>query len=124
MEAANAALGTRSGVHPDGLGLRVAQLLGGLALFGISIGFLVRARLGLDPWDVLHQGLAQRTGLQIGWIVDAVGAVVLVAWIPLRQKPGFGTLANVVVVGIATNLALTLVPIPGPLALRVISLWS
>ena len=72
----------------------MAQLFAGLALFGVSISLLVRARLGLDPWDVFHQGLAQRTEVQIGWIVDALGTVVLLAWIPLRQRPGFGMLAN------------------------------
>jgi uncharacterized membrane protein YczE len=106
-------------MHSHGRRFRLAQLFAGLALFGISISLLVRARLGLDPWDVLHQGLAQRTGLQIGWIVDIVGAIVLLAWIPLRQKPGFGTVANVVVVGIVVNAALSIVPTPSALALRV-----
>ena len=112
----------RSRRQSHGLGFRVTQLFGGLILFGISISLLVRARLGLDPWDVLHQGLAQRTGLQIGWIVDIVGALLLLAWIPLRQKPGVGTLANVVVVGVVANLALVFVPTPGPLALQAIFL--
>lgn len=120
--ATPAAVRARSGLRKDRLGVRAAQLFAGLALFGASISLLVRARLGLDPWDVLHQGLAQRTGVQIGWIVDAVGALVLVAWIPLRQKPGFGTLANVVGVGLVANAALMVVPTPGPLALRVIFL--
>jgi uncharacterized membrane protein YczE len=71
---------------------------------------LVRARLGLAPWDVLHQGLAQRTGLEIGWIVDIVGVVVLLAWIPLHQRPGFGTVANVIVVGVVANAALAVIP--------------
>jgi uncharacterized membrane protein YczE len=107
-------------VYSHGLRFRTAQLFAGLALFGISISLLVRARLGLDPWDVLHQGLAQRTGIQIGWIVDIVGAIVVLAWIPLRQKPGFGTFANVALVGIVANAALAIVPAPAPLALRVI----
>ena len=111
-------------VHSHGLRFRSAQLFAGLALFGISISLLVRARLGLDPWDVLHQGLAQRTGIQIGWIVDIVGAIVVLAWIPLRQKPGFGTFANVVVVGIVANAALSIVPAPPALALRVILLGT
>ena len=110
---------TRPGLDLDGLGVRVTQLVAGLALFGVSISLMVRSRLGLDPWDVFHQGLARRTGVQIGWIVDAVGAVVLLAWIPLRQKPGFGTLANVVVVGIVANGALMFVPAPGPSAWQV-----
>lgn len=110
--------------HVRSRGLRLAQLFAGLALFGISISLLVRARLGLDPWDVLHQGLARRTGLQIGWIVDIVGAIVLLAWIPLRQQPGFGTVANVIVVGIVTNAVLSIVPTPSALVLRAIFLAS
>lgn len=122
VAAAPARARVRSRLHSHGLRFRVAQLFGGLTLFGISISLLVRARLGLDPWDILHQGLAQRTGLQIGWIVDIVGALLLLAWIPLRQKPGFGTLANVVVVGVVANVALVFVPTPGPLALQLIFL--
>lgn len=122
MAQAGRAASARSSSDRACLGIRVAQLFAGLTLYGASIGLLVRARLGLDPWDVFHQGLALRTGLQIGWIVVAVGALVLVAWIPLRQRPGFGTVANVVVVGVVANLALTLIPTPGTLALRMIFL--
>jgi uncharacterized membrane protein YczE len=89
---------------------RGTQLFAGLGLFGVSLALMVRAGLGLGPWDVLHQGIADRVGLAIGWVVIAVGAVALIAWIPLRQRPGFGTLANVVCVGLATNAALALLP--------------
>lgn len=122
MATPGRAVSTRSDSDRAPLGARVAQLFAGLTLYGVSICLLVRARLGLDPWDVFHQGLALRTGLQIGWIVVAVGALVLIAWIPLRQRPGFGTVANVVVVGVVANLALTLVPTPETPALRVIFL--
>lgn len=89
---------------------RLVQLHVGLALYGLSIALLVRARLGLDSWDVLHQGLARRTGLPLGWVINGVGVLVLLAWLPLRQRPGYGTVANVALVGLATEAALALVP--------------
>jgi uncharacterized membrane protein YczE len=79
-------------------------------LFGVSLTLMVRARLGLGPWDVLHQGIARLSGLAIGWVVIGVGALVLLAWIPLRQRPGVGTVANVVIVGLSTNLTLAFLP--------------
>jgi uncharacterized membrane protein YczE len=80
--------------------------------------------LGLDPWDVLNQGIARHLGIQMGWVVDGVGALVLVAWIPLRQRPGFGTLSNVVVVGLVVNAALGVLPAPRGLLLRAAMLTS
>jgi uncharacterized membrane protein YczE len=100
--------------------VRVVQLFVGLSLFGLTLALMVRAGLGLAPWDVLHQGIANRTGIQIGWIVIAVGALVLLAWIPLRQKPGFGTVANVFVVGAVGNLSLDLIPAPHGLPLQIL----
>ena len=97
---------------------RVARLTGGLVLFGLSLALMVRADLGLGPWDVLHQGLARRLGLPIGTVTILVGALVLLAWVPLRQRPGPGTVANVVVVGIAADGSLALLPTPHLLALR------
>lgn len=85
---------------------RLVQLFAGLLLFGISLAFLVRAGLGLAPWDVLHQGLARMTGASVGSMVIAVSFVVLLAWIPLREKPGFGTVANAVLVGVALDLTM------------------
>jgi uncharacterized membrane protein YczE len=87
-------------------------MLVGLAAFGVSIAFQVRAGLGLDPWDVFHQGIARRTGLSIGTCVVIVGAVVLALWIPLRLRPGVGTVSNVIVIGVAANAALQLLPQP------------
>lgn len=89
---------------------RFLQLLVGLWLFGASVALLVRAGLGLDPWDVLHQGIAERTGLSIGLVVIAVSVLVLAAWVPLRQRPGIGTLANAVLVGIALDATLAVLP--------------
>jgi len=91
---------------------RLAQLLGGLSLYGISMAMMVRANLGLDPWDVLHQGLAPRIGLSFGLTVNLVGLVVLALWLPLRQRPGLGTVLNILVIGTVTDIALTLIPSP------------
>lgn len=89
---------------------RVTQLSVGLALYGASAALLVRGGLGLEPWGVLHQGLAELTGLTMGVVSIAVGAVVLLLWIPIRQRPGPGTVANVFAVGIAMDATLALVP--------------
>ncbi|CAM5460656.1 YitT family protein OS=Streptomyces tendae OX=1932 GN=F3L20_10750 PE=4 SV=1 [Streptomyces tendae] len=70
---------------------RLFQLYAGLALYGASSALLVRSGLGLEPWNVLHQGLAERTGLSMGVVLTVVGAAVLLLWIPLRQRPGLGT---------------------------------
>lgn len=89
---------------------RLIQLLLGLSLYGASMALMLRAGLGLDPWDVFHQGLAGRVGLSIGLVVNIVGAAVLLLWIPLRQWPGIGTIANVLVIGTAMDLSLLLLP--------------
>jgi uncharacterized membrane protein YczE len=89
-----------------------------LIAFGVSEALLVRARLGLDPWDVFHQGLSRQTNLAIGTWTIIVGAVVLLLWLPLRQKPGIGTLCNVVVVGLTINLSLDLMPDPRSMVVR------
>jgi uncharacterized membrane protein YczE len=89
---------------------RLVRLHIGLALFGLSIALMVRANLGLDSWDVLHQGIAHRTGLPMGWVINGVGAVVLLLWLPLRQRPGYGTVANVVLVGLVTQGCLEVLP--------------
>jgi uncharacterized membrane protein YczE len=86
---------------------RLTQLFVGLAMYGVSLAFVLRAGLGLAPWDVLHQGLAEKTGATVGQLVIAVSFVVLLAWIPLRQRPGFGTFANAVLVGIFVDLTMS-----------------
>lgn len=98
---------------------RLSQLYVGLGLYGFSDGLLLLAGLGVDPWDVFHQGLSRRIGLGVGTWVIIVGACVLALWIPLRQRPGIGTLSNVVVIGLVINLTLATVPAPRELALRV-----
>ncbi|HEX6579736.1 MAG TPA: hypothetical protein VF195_02555 [Actinomycetota bacterium] len=97
---------------------RFVQLIAGLVLFGASLALLVRSELGLDPWDVFHQGLSVATGLSIGVSTIAAGVVVLLLWIPLRQRPGIGTVANVVLVGLSLDAVLLLIPATGDLALR------
>lgn len=89
---------------------RLVQLYAGLALYGASSALLVVAGLGLEPWGVLHQGLAERTGISIGVVSIIIGAIVLLLWIPLRQRPGLGTVSNVFVVGLAMDGTLALVP--------------
>jgi uncharacterized membrane protein YczE len=99
--------------------VRLAQLYGGLVLYGVSSSLLVVAGLGLDPWNVLHQGLARHTSIGIGTWAILVGAAVLVVWIPLRQRPGIGTVSNVVVIGGTMDLVLGHLHAPHALAVRV-----
>nr|WP_202439058.1 hypothetical protein [Streptomyces sp. SID8356] len=87
----------------------MVQLYAGLTLYGASSALLVRAGLGLEPWGVLHQGLAELTGISIGVVSIIVGAIVLLLWIPMRQRPGLGTVSNVFVVGLAMDGTLALV---------------
>lgn len=101
------------------LGRRLVQLYTGLALYGASSALLVRAGLGLEPWNVLHQGLAELTGLTIGVVSIVVGAAVLLLWIPLRQRPGLGTISNVFVVGLAMDGTLAVLPDARTLAVRI-----
>ncbi|MGC9540945.1 YczE/YyaS/YitT family protein [Streptomyces sp. UG1] len=98
---------------------RLSQLYLGLALYGASSALLVEAGLGLEPWNVLHQGLAERTGLTIGVVSIIVGATVLLLWIPLRQRPGLGTVSNVFVCGIAMDGTLALLPEAHSLTVRI-----
>ncbi|WP_228975268.1 YitT family protein [Streptomyces sp. DH12] len=89
---------------------RLVQLTAGLLLYGASSALLVRSGLGLEPWNVLHQGLSRLTGLSIGVVVTLMGGVVLLLWIPLRQRPGLGTVANVLLIGAAMDGTLALLP--------------
>ena len=93
---------------------RVAQLYAGLVLYGVSASMMLLAGLGVDPWDVLHQGLSRRFGLGVGTWVVIVGALVLLLWIPLSQRPGLGTVSNVIVVGLVVDVVLAVAsPIHG-----------
>ncbi|HUZ30056.1 MAG TPA: hypothetical protein VMU90_12485 [Solirubrobacteraceae bacterium] len=103
---------------------RLAQLYAGLVLYGASAAMLLLAGLGADPWDVLHQGLSRRLGLGVGTWSVILGALVMLLWIPLHQRPGLGTLSNVVVVGLAIDLVLAVVPTPHGLGLRAATMLS
>jgi uncharacterized membrane protein YczE len=98
---------------------RAIRLLLGLVLFGASLALLIKAGLGLDPWDVFAQGFSRRTGLSIGTVTIVTSLVLLLAWIPLRQRLGVGTLANALVVGLVIDLGLTVLPDPAGLAAQV-----
>jgi uncharacterized membrane protein YczE len=97
---------------------RLVQLYAGLVLYGVSMALMVRSSLGVMPWDVLHQGLSRQLGWSLGLVTAVVGAAVLLAWIPLRERPGLGTLSNVVVIGLAVDAALALLAAPVGLAGR------
>lgn len=101
---------------------RLAQLYAGLALYGLSLALVVEAGLGTAPWDVLHQGLARTTGRSIGTWVVLVSGVVLLAWIPLRLRPGLGTLSNAVLIGVGLDVSLALLPDLDVLPARVAAL--
>ncbi|MGI5351046.1 YczE/YyaS/YitT family protein [Streptomyces sp. CA-250714] len=105
-----------SGTH---LVRRLTQLYVGLLLYGASAALMVRAGLGLDPWDVFHQGVSEHTGLSIGMVSIIVGAVVLLLWWPMRERPGLGTVSNVFLVGLSMDATLWLLPQPDALAYRI-----
>jgi uncharacterized membrane protein YczE len=88
-------------------------------LFGVSVALQLRAGLGLNSWDVFHQGVAEHSGLSIGTVVILASAAVLLLWVPLRERPGVGTVSNVLLVGLAMDATLRLAPTPQPLAVRV-----
>lgn len=89
---------------------RGVQLAVGLVAYGIAIALLVRAGIGVPPWDVFAQGISRQTGIPFGLVVNLVGALLLLLWIPLRQKPGVGTVLNVLLIGPSAELGLWLVP--------------
>ncbi|NGY58877.1 hypothetical protein G7043_08030 [Lentzea sp. NEAU-D13] len=101
---------------------RLPQLFAGLWLYGASMAMQIRATLGLDPWDVFHEGLTRRTGLSFGLITAITGVLVLLAWIPLRQKPGVGTIANVVLIAVSVDVSLAIIPEPQGLLPRIVLL--
>ena len=98
---------------------RLLQLYAGLALYGVSMALFLRSQLGNMPWDVLHQGIARFVPVSFGTITIATGVLVLLGWIPLRQRPGLGTVSNVLVIGIVVDVALRAVATPTHLAVRI-----
>ncbi len=99
-------LGPIAQLRAGRLGWRLPQLLFGLVLYGASLGMMVRGGLGLAPWDVLHSGIARLLPLTLGQVVIAVSFVVLLLWVPLREKPGLGTIANSILVGLSADATL------------------
>ena len=89
---------------------RLLQLVVGLALYGVALALMVRASIGVAPWDVLTLGIVKQTGLAYGWVIFGTSLVVLLFWIPLRQRPRFGTVANTLMIGPAADLALRALP--------------
>jgi uncharacterized membrane protein YczE len=102
----------RSFFAAPGIRRRLARCVTGLLLCGIGFALLVRADLGLDPWDVFHQGLSDRTGIPIGTVAILVGFVLLLVWIPLRERPGVGTILNAILIGSVMDLVLPRLPEP------------
>ena len=86
------------------------KLLAGLIFYGIGISFMKQSQLGLSPWEVLHDGLSKMTGIQIGTVSILIGMLVLLLWIPMHEKPGIGTVLNILMVGTVTNLTLPIIP--------------
>jgi uncharacterized membrane protein YczE len=101
---------------------RLGQLYLGLLAYGLSLALVVEAGLGVAPWDVLHQGLARTTGLSIGTWVVLMSALVLLLWVPLRQRPGLGTVSNAVLVGVSLDASLALLPDLEALPVRLLAL--
>ena len=83
---------------------RLVRCVSGLACFGLGISMFVTARLGLAPWDVFHQGISRHTGIALGWVIEITGFLLLLLWIPLRQRPGVGTILNALEIGLVVNL--------------------
>jgi uncharacterized membrane protein YczE len=104
--------------RPHSFPVRLLRLFGGLALYGFGLALQVESGLGNGPWDVFHQGVALRLGLTIGTVITLTGALVMLLWIPLKQKPGLGTISNVLLVGVFADLGLYLLPTPGDLAVQ------
>jgi uncharacterized membrane protein YczE len=102
----------------DRFGQRLLRCLFGLCLFGSGISMLIDAELGAAPWDVFHTGVSELTGISVGNIVILTGLALLLIWIPLRERPGLGTLLNAVVIGLVVDVTLPLVPEMSGLLLR------
>ncbi|MFI0982277.1 YitT family protein [Streptomyces sp. NPDC021093] len=119
--------GTRDQQGPPAPSLtrRTVQLAAGLALFGISMALMIAAGLGASAWDVLHQGLSRSTGIPLGLVVTGTGVLVLLAWLPLKVRPGIGTVGNILVVGLVADRTLALLPAqPDGVAVRTALLLS
>jgi uncharacterized membrane protein YczE len=115
-------LGPVAQLRAGRLARRLVQLYAGLLLYGFSIALMVRSHLGLAPWDVLHSGLTHHFPIDIGQALVIVSFVVMLAWIPLREMPGIGTVSNAIVIGVSTDLFLAVLATPHQIAVRVVFL--
>ena len=104
----------------DRLAQRLVRCVFGLALFAIGISLQMNANIGAPPWDVFHQGVAKQTEISVGKIIVMTGFILLLLWIPLKQKPGLGTILNPLVIGLVADLALAIIPEPENIFVRVI----
>ncbi len=112
-------LGPIAQLRAGHLGRRLPQLYAGLVLYGLSIAMMVRSDLGLAPWDVLHSGVTLHLPLTIGQVLVGVSFVVLLLWIPLREKPGIGTVSNAIVIGLSADAFLSVLSTPDAMAAQV-----
>ncbi|MEM9035270.1 MAG: hypothetical protein AAGA99_16495 [Actinomycetota bacterium] len=103
---------------------RLPQVLGGLVLFGVGIALMLRAELGLAPWDVLHQGIADRTGLPVGTVIILAGVVILLGFIPLRERIGLGTVLNTIVIGLSVDATMAVLDPIEPVAVRIAAMLA
>lgn len=117
-----ARLGPMAQLRAGRLGRRLPQLLVGLWIYGLSMAMMIRGQLGLDPWDVFHSGIVAHVPLSFGTVVIIAGALVLLLWIPLRQAPGLGTIANVILIGVATDVSLAMIHTPDDVLARALLL--
>jgi hypothetical protein len=109
-------LGPIAQLRAGRLGRRLVQLYAGLLLYGFSIALMVRSHLGLAPWDVLHSGLTEHFPIDIGQALVIVSFVVMLAWIPLREMPGLGTISNAIVIGVSADVFLAVLATPQAIA--------
>jgi uncharacterized membrane protein YczE len=112
-------LGPIAQLRTGRLGRRLVQLYAGLLLYGFAIALMVRGRLGLAPWDVLHSGLTRHFPIDIGQAVVVVSFVVMLAWVPLREVPGVGTISNAIVIGLSADAFLSVLPTAHEIGVRV-----
>jgi uncharacterized membrane protein YczE len=106
-------------LFPDRLPERLARCIAGLAMFGLGISMFIASELGLAPWDVFHQGLSELTDISIGLIIELTGVLILLLWIPLRIRPGIGTILNAIEIGLVVYLIEGWLPTSDLFALRI-----
>ena len=104
----------------DRLDQRLARCTFGLALFAVGISLQMNANIGAPPWDVFHQGVSKQTEISVGKVIVMTGFILLLLWIPLKQKPGLGTILNALEIGLVADLALAVIPEPNNIFIRVV----